>query len=796
MIINNTYLAVEMLDPGGKKVFKRIVDCSPPGELKQEIQIREQLPDPQKWSAENPILYTVLISLLDNNKKALEVIPARFGFRVIEIVNRQVVLNGKPILIKGVNRHEFDPETGYTVSLENMETQVKLLKQFNINAVRTSHYPNHPHFYELCDRYGLYLMDEANLESHAYVKHLPGGKSEWREAVIARAKRMVLRDRNHPSVIFWSLGNEAGSGKNFRLMREAILELDQTRPIHYEGEHTSPNSDLISMMYPSPEFLEKLARAKTPLRFSKAGEIVGKWIWPRKFNSKPILICEYAHAMGNSISNLHKFQEIFESYPHCAGGYIWDLMDQSLIQVQDDGSKSWTYGGDWGDDPNDGYFCINGLFQPDLKPNPQAYEVKKVFQSISASAGDLSKGEIFLKNKNSFLDLSIFVLKWSLTRNGLEQNSGEMPAPALGPGEEESLLLPVPFPEENYQGAEYHLLLSFQLAETTTWGEAGFEVAWDQFELPLERAESDLNEVVSNLTTPLLIHPRENQLTVMHPLVKVSFNTQSGYIESISGAESELLEGPLLPNFLRELDNDVILDNWFPRLGKWLSSYRKWERALDTIKLAEFTTDRLDSGGVRVSSIYQIPSGRSHLQITTEIQPRGSVQISATITPGIEMLRFGLQGKIPEKFTDVSWFGRGPHETMPDRKQSGLIAIHQQKSSSIRHDYIHPQENGNRSDIRWVLFQAQDGTGFKVDALENQYFNFSLWPYSQDDLLSAQHIQDLPIRDYFTLNLDLAQKGVGDLMSPIYGFDKDTRLIKGTTYHYSFLLSPLTGNGL
>ncbi|GAG89870.1 unnamed protein product, partial [marine sediment metagenome] len=252
---NQYSLVMEMLDPDGKPVFKQKKIISSSSDIKFEF--RESINSPQKWSAEEPVLYTVLISLLDKKGRALEVIPRRFGFRVIEIVNKQVMLNGKPILIKGVNRHEFDPKTGYTVSIENMEAQVRILKQFNINAVRTSHYPNHPYFYELCDRYGLYVMDEANLESHAYVKHLPRGKSEWREAVVSRGTRMVLRDRNHTSIIFWSLGNEAGGGENLSHMRTAILELDQTRPIHYEGEHTSPNSDLVSMMYPSPEFLDK-----------------------------------------------------------------------------------------------------------------------------------------------------------------------------------------------------------------------------------------------------------------------------------------------------------------------------------------------------------------------------------------------------------------------------------------------------------------------------------------------------------------------------------------------------------
>ncbi|RLD00886.1 MAG: beta-galactosidase, partial [Chloroflexota bacterium] len=274
-------LIIELIDLNGKQVISRqekITDWE--GSI-CKIKIEEPVKEPAKWSAEDPALYTVLLNLVDGAGNTIEVIPVKFGFRVVEIIDRQILLNGKPILIKGVNRHDFDPRTGYAVTTESMEEQVKLLKKFNVNAVRTAHYPNDPYFYELCDRYGLYVMDEANLESHRFVKHLPRGKAEWRDAVVSRGTRMVMRDRNHPSIIFWSLGNEAGQGENFRYMRQAMLELDQTRPIHYEGEHTSPNSDVLSTMYPSPEFLEKLAQGDKPRRFGKAGEIIGKWVWPK-----------------------------------------------------------------------------------------------------------------------------------------------------------------------------------------------------------------------------------------------------------------------------------------------------------------------------------------------------------------------------------------------------------------------------------------------------------------------------------------------------------------------------------
>jgi len=783
-------LIFDLIDHEGNSVLEYQKDVTVQARSKFSLTFSEKVTSPKTWSAERPDLYRGLITLQDRAGGILEVISIVFGFRVVEIIDNQVLLNGKPILIKGVNRHEFDPIRGYALTRESMEAQIKLLKQFNINAVRTSHYPNHPFFYQLCDRYGIYVMDEANVESHCYVKDLPRGKEEWRDAVISRVERMVLRDRNHPSIIFWSLGNEAGGGENFRHMRDAIHKLDQTRPIHYEGEHTSPNSDVISVMYPSPGYLEKLAKGKRPLRFSKAGEMIGKWVWPRNYNNKPILICEYAHAMGNSISNLHKFMDLFEDYPRCAGGYIWDMIDQGLLRINEDGEEEYTYGGDWDDEPNDGYFCINGLFQPDLKPNPQAYEVRKVYQPISVESGDLSQGEIVIRNKYSFLGLDHLVLRWSLIQNGIEKHSGVLPLPRILPGDKRQIHLPVAYLGDLDPDNEYHIITSFNLAEDSAWAPEGFCVAWDQFAYPVG-SSFEKKEKSRNLTTPLLIHPRKDQLLILHPLLKVTFNTTTGFMEEVSAGDTPLIVSPLVPNFLRRLDNDQIIDHWLPRLGRRLSLYNKWVKASQNMKLVDFSTNRTGSGGVAVKAIYEIPFGSSPLMIKTHVNPRGSIDIQYIFKPRIEMLRFGLQSEISGELVETSWYGRGPHETMPDRKQSGMIGIFQSPSDQIKYDYIHPQENGNRSDVRWVIFQNQSGTGLKVQSNGGNHFNFSLWPYTQNDLLDAEHIRDLPERESYTLNLDLKQRGVGDLLSPIYGLDPEDRLREGGSYYFNFRIQAL-----
>ena len=785
-------LNVELIDPDKKQVFSHREKITDWEASVCRIGIEKAVQDPSKWSAEDPSLYTVLLSLVDADGNTVEVIPAKFGFRVVEIIDRQILLNGKPILIKGVNRHEFDPRTGYAVSRESMEAQVKLLKQFNINAVRTAHYPNDPYIYDLCDRYGLYVMDEANLESHRFVKNLPRGKPEWRDAVVSRGTRMVLRDRNHPSIIFWSLGNEAGGGENFQHMRQAMLELDQTRPIHYEGEHTSPNSDVISLMYPSPVFLEKLAQGQKPLRFFKAGEILGKWVPPKDYANKPILVCEYAHAMGNSISSFHKFMDIFENYPHCAGGYIWDMIDQSLQQEQEDGSLVWTYGGDWGDEPNDGYFCINGLFQPDLKPNPHAYEVQKIYQALGVIPGDLDLGEVKIHNRNSFIALEGLDLHWVLTKDGQPDQSGVLPVPAIPAGGVEEILVPYQLAYQIRRESEQHLLLEFILREETPWAKAGHRIGWEQISFPEKEQKVKITSGQGTETTPLIIHPRENLLEILIPGTKLAFDTDTGFMQSLDVDGAQILMGGLIPNFQRALDNDFIVEKEFYKLGRFLSLNRKWEKARDKMKLKDFQVERKNSGCVLITSLYQIPQSHSPLKLTTRVDLKGGIDIYYQLQPRIEMLRFGLQTTLARSLTEVEWFGRGPHETMPDRKQSGVIGIHQRKSDEICFPYIHPQENGNRSDVRWVRFMDGSGKGILIEHLDSQLLNFSLWPYTQKDLVTAGHIHELPKRENFTLNIDLTQSGIGDLFGMIYGKDPEFRLKKGNKYQFGFRIIPIS----
>lgn len=782
-------LVVELLDPSGATVFSSTHRIGS-GSADTRIRIEKSVSQPLQWSAEAPALYTVLLSLLDPDDKEIQVIPALFGFRVVEIREGQLLVNGAPVIMLGVNRHDFDPRRGPTVSRESLEEQLKQLKRFNINAVRTSHYPNQSFFYDLCDRYGIYVMDEANLESHNFVKVLPRGKEEWREAVIARGTRMVRRDRNHPSILFWSLGNEAGSGENFRHLRQAMGELDPTRPIHYESEYTYANSDFVSMMYPSPAFLEKVAQGKGPLWFFKSEGLAGKLVWPRHYRGKPILVCEFAHAMGNSVSRLDRFREIFESYPNCAGGYIWDMIDQSLLRIREDGTEEWTYGGDWGDQPNDGAFCINGLFQPDLKPNPHAFEVQKVYQPVAVESQDLHSGELLIVNQRHFSDLSDLDIRWTLTRDGEQVDSGLMPAPPVPP--RGTQVQQFPFPDQVQGAGEYHLLLEFVLKQDTLWEKKGYCVAWEQLCLPRNEVELDSKTIPDRPpTTPMIIHPRGDLLEILVGEVKFTFQTESGFLMGMEQENKPLLTGPLKPNFFRAIDNDYLAETFAPRLARFLSLSKKWEKAHDHLVLQHFQVDRLNSGSVGIKARYHLRQGLSPLMLSYEIGIDGVLEICCELRPRLEMLRFGLQVPISKDLSQTTWYGKGPHETMPDRKTSGRIAVHSLPSDDLHFSYIHPQENGNRSDVRWAKFQHEKGFGLHLQALDGQAFNFSLWPYTQQDLIRADHIHELPERDQYTLNIDLSQRGVGDLFGLMYGRDADSRLYKGKTYQLKLKMLPI-----
>ncbi|TFH39233.1 MAG: DUF4981 domain-containing protein, partial [Bacteroidia bacterium] len=481
-----------------------------------KMRLEAAIENPRLWSAEIPELYNVVFVLKDPEGSVAEVLRSTFGFREVEIRDQQLWVNGKSIKIKGVNRHEHDPVTGRYVSLESMISDITLMKQFNVNTVRTSHYPNHPDWYELCDRYGIYVIDEANVESHGmgYGEASLGHDAGWQKAHIDREISMVERDKNHPSIIIWSMGNEAGPGVNFVACREAILAIDKSRPIHYERYNEV--ADIESTMYPSVEWLENTGKKDDP---------------------KPFLMCEYAHAMGNAVGNLQEYWDVIETYPRLIGGCIWDWVDQGL-RKEVPGKKGeyfFAYGGDFGDRPTDWNFCINGLTTPDRQVTPKMEEMKKVYQYIGIETTGGSPGEIRVTNKYQFINLSQYIASWELTLDGRPIDEGVIGSINIAPGE--SGVVEIPLDDISYEApGEYHLTVTFSLRKGTAWAEAGHEVAWEQFLLPYAttmqydtRYEMKRSEIF-----PLHTGEKGDNLIIDGKNFSVEFNRVAGTITSLT----------------------------------------------------------------------------------------------------------------------------------------------------------------------------------------------------------------------------------------------------------------------
>jgi beta-galactosidase len=756
------------------------------------LKTHTEIKSPRKWSAEIPYLYNLRLILYDPSGDEVELTQVPFGFRVVEIKGNQILINGENVIFRGVNRHETHPVDGQSITKSQMEDDVVLMKQYNINAVRTSHYPNHPYFYELCDRYGLYVVDEANIETHGTAKLIPGDDPVWADAVVDRAIRMVERDKNHPSIICWSLGNEAGYGKNFEIMKQAILSIDSNRFIHYEGDVFLKTTDVVSTMYPSPGRLEKLAEGKDKFRLSSAGNYRGRVHKPEVYNSMPILICEYAHAMGNSIGSLDKFVKIFEEYPNVAGGFIWDFIDQALLKIEEHGEKLWLYGGDFGDEPHRGSFLVNGIFAADRTPHPHAYQVKQSYRPIKAFPVDLVRGQLILRNLNWFETTENYRLSWELAEDGVVIQQGDCHCPVINPQQQAELNIPLTQPETP-TGVEYHLKISYILACDTIWSKVGYEVAWDQFEVPFPSKARSVES--APIGSSLSFHPVKNCIYVEGDDFTISFERETGAWVGYCVGGYEFFTRPLLPNFWRvPIDNDVSELMRSVDLPEFLTflliPWMRWKKAAWRRKLKKFEVTQKDTTVV-INTSFRIPGGKTPLDLNYVISSNGFVEVSYDFTPRSNVLRAGVQVEIPGAQRIISWYGRGPHESMLDRKTGYPVGVYSLDIEDFVHDYVRPQENANRSDVRWARFVDDAGLGFEIHTAGEHLFNFSAWPYTMVDLEAADHIHELPRRENITLSIDYGQKGVGDLMSIPYGMPDDAQLLGGHRCTFRFVFKPV-----
>ena len=964
---NSYTVEVTLIDPDGQVVGADplMTDSVSSIEAGQEAEMNLQatVADPLKWTAETPNLYEVLLTLKNQAGAVIEVQQCMFGFRKIEIANAQLRVNGQPIYVKGVNRHEHDPDTGKYATVERMVQDIELMKQNNINTVRTCHYPDRPEWYNLCDLYGLYIIDEANIECHGNTGI--SNDAQWQGAFLDRTKNMVERDKNHPCVILWSLANECGDGVNFAATSSWIRGRDHTRKVHQEAAGTGSNTDVYCPMYPSIGRIEGYG-AGSP--------------------GKPLIMCEYAHAMGNSVGNLQDYWDVIEAYPALQGGSIWDWVDQGIRKtsdpsyliadhsshangatgqgqfssgftsqaldgyavVKDDASlditgtaltlEAWVkpeatsthgpivtkgdhqyalkvadggdnleffiydngwmtcstplpsnwvdnwhhvagtydgsvlriyidgilkntrahagsigsnaylvnvgrnsehtdrrfsgridkvriyntvlsvselnqpdassaanavlwlefdsgditltgggqeyfaYGGDYGDIPNSGNFCINGLVQPDRKPNPHLTEVKKVYQSIKAYEDNAVAGEFTIHNKNAFTDLGFVTTRWELTENGKVIQAGTTPTPSLNPGQQTSFTLGYTEPISKPAGADYYVTIFFELAEDALWANAGHVVAWDQFKVPW--AVMDEPDPDPSAMSALTLNETPTAYEISGSGFSLAIGKVSGSVESYIFNGQEMIVSEIAPNFWRApTDND--------RGAGMGGNQGVWKSAGPNRTVNSISASQPQGALIQVGVGFAIPAGSTTLDINYAIYGNGLVKIQSNVYPAADqpnLPRFGMQMEIPGQYDRVCWLGRGPQETYWDRKNGAAFGLYDATVEDWIHEYVRPQENANRTDTRWVSLTNEQGRGLLFKAEDS--LSVSAWPYTMAVLESASHTNDLQRSDTVTVNIDYRQMGLGG--ASCGPGTLDAYLLKPQLYSYTFTIQPIS----
>ena len=711
---------------------------------KSSVDFTFQVTNPKLWSAETPSLYTLQIVLKDQEDEELEVVQQKIGFRKVEIKSGQMLVNGQPVLIKGVNRHEHDHISGHVITEESMIEDLLLMKKANINAVRTSHYPNDPRWYELCDEYGLYVVDEANIESHGmgYSKeHTLANKPLWKAAHLDRAIRMVERDKNFTSIVTWSMGNEAGDGSNFESIYDWIKKRDPSRPIQYEQVAERPHTDIVCPMYPTIDHIEDYAK---------------------RTSDRPLIMCEYEHAMGNSSGNMKEYWEVIEKYPNLQGGFIWDWVDQGLLQETKQGDKFWAYGGDFGyDDMRTSYnFCLNGLVNPDRTPHPAYWEVKKVYQPFAAKAVDIQKGKIKLINKHFFKNLDEFTIKWSLNAEGDVIANGLLNDIDVKPQAERELSLD--FSDFNQKpGVEYFLKVSLMTKKKEGLISEGYELAWEQLVVPIR---GSLKTVKKRKLDPINCTESESELTIRGREFTIKFDKKQGTLCYWEVKGNQLIKSAPLPNFWRApIDNDLGGDYQF--------FARKWKDAGSRSWIKTFAVINNESNEIQVKVIRRLYGVMaSEMKEIYTITSEGQVIVDYHYYNGAfntyPMPRIGVRLQLPKEFNQLTWYGEGPFENYSDRKEGTWVDVFNSNVADQYVPYIRPQENGHKTDTRWLTLRNEEGIGLMVTSTKNLIEFNALHNTIEDfdtDILGNEHkhTYDIKEKNLVELCLDFKHRGVG-----------------------------------
>jgi beta-galactosidase len=776
-------VTVEVQDKAGKTIFIQ-QQAVPAGDSIQTVNFSGTVSNPLKWSAESPDLYHCIITLKANTGKIISITGTRIGFRKIEIKNAQLHVNGVPIYVKGVNRHEHDDVEGHVPRKETMLKDIQLMKQFNINAVRTSHYPNDALWYKLCDEYGLYLVDEANIETHGMgatfqawfdtTAH-PAYRPEWAPAHRDRIERLIERDKNHPSVIIWSMGNECGNGKVFHDAYLWIKQRDVTRPVQFEQAGEDWNTDIVCPMYPGMNSMKKYATATDKAR--------------------PYIMCEYSHAMGNSNGNFRTYWDIINSAKQMQGGFIWDWVDQGIKTKDNNGKVFWAYGGDlgsfyWQHDENG---VADGLLSSDRTPDPGLYEVKKVYQNIEFKAVDVSKGQFTVKNMFDFIDLDQFDFKWELYRNG-EKVKEEHFTVSLAPHQEKQVQLPLPL-MKSAAGSEYYVNLFAFTKQPTALVPAGHEMAREQF-----RQAGDYFQKNVEPTATLQVTKEANKISFASGSVKGEFDLRQGRFSNYSikdkrGAVNQFPE----PYFWRAPTDNDFGNNMPGALGIWRTAHMN--RVMKNVTVGEQTAE-----GLPIKVQYELTGVNVPYTIDYLVLPDGALRITSSIDMTgrelPELPRFGMRMRLSAQYDSLSYYGRGPWENYIDRNESAFLGVYTDKVRNQYYGgYIRPQESGNKTDVRWLTLTNKDGAGLMIEGV--QPIAFTATNHSTESLdpgltKKQQHPTDLMPDSSVYLHIDLKQRGVGgDNSWGALPHEQYRLLDKKYSFSYVIrLIDPSTSSGL
>ncbi len=682
----------------------------------------------EPWSAESPRLYDAELATPG------EKVRLRIGFRTVETTDGQLTVNGRAILLRGVNRHEWHPDHGRAVPVEAMREDLLLMKRHNINAVRTSHYPPHPDFLALCDELGLWVIDECDLETHGFMlvgwAGNPSADPTWRPAMLDRMRRMVERDKNHPSVIIWSLGNESGTGDNLAAMADWAHDRDPSRPIHYEGDYDSPYVDVYSRMYATHAEVAAIGLGQEPVTANPRYDAHRRGL--------PFILCEYAHAMGTGPGGLREYQELFERYPRNQGGFVWEWIDHGIRQQAQDGTEFFAYGGDFGEVVHDGNFVADGLLFPDRQPSPGLVEFQKIIAPVRITP-DPESGTVRVENGYDFVDTSHLAFTWSLATEGVEVESGSLDVAAVPAGASATIALPR---LASVKGESW-LTVRAVLAADAPWAPSGHEIAWGQ-------ARVDTDVVDTAPTAESIVEVRDGLIAVGPG----TFDPRSGVLREFAGIG---VEGPVLDVWRAPTDNDIAVH------GEW-SAATEWRRiGLDRLTHRVIT---IEPGERELLVRTRVAAATTNLGLLVDYRwsaQGDALRLRVDTTPDgpwwCPLPRIGVRLGVPGRFDNVEWFGRGPGEAYPDMRDAARVGRFTSTVDDLQTPYVFPQENGNRTEVRWARLTASDGTGIRIDGHPHVELTARRW--TSADLDAAKHTNELRAGELVWLNLDIAQQGLG-----------------------------------